>query len=78
MYWYLITGEMNDVGDTGYELRTSKRLKIAIEELAEADGFDINYCLNHSTIQPGFNFAARYITLDSVNLLSTMLLPVIF
>lgn len=62
---FICTGEMNDVGDTGYELRTSKRLKIAIEELAEADGFDINYCLNHSTIQPGFNFAARIVDPES-------------
>lgn len=57
------TGEIKDVADTGYELRTSNRLKNAIEELelAEADGFDINYCLNHSTVQPCFNFAARIV-----------------
>lgn len=59
------TGEMKDVADTSYELRTAKRLKNAIEALAEADGFDINYCLNHSTVQPCFNFAARIVGPES-------------
>lgn len=59
------TGEMKDVANTGYELRTPKHLKTAIEELPEEGGFDINYCLNHSTIQPGFNFAARIVDPES-------------
>lgn len=56
------TGEIRDVADTVYELRTPKNLKTAIEDVVDEDGFqgfDINYCLNNSTIQPGFNFAAR-------------------
>lgn len=58
----ICTGEIRDVAGTVYELRTPKKLKDAIVGVVDGDGFqgfDVNYCLNHSTVQPGFNFAAR-------------------
>lgn len=54
-----VLGEIREVGGTGYDLRSPRKLADAFKDL-DVDGYDINFCLNNSLVQPGFNFAARY------------------
>uniref|UniRef100_A0A8D8WSP6 Aldose 1-epimerase n=1 Tax=Cacopsylla melanoneura TaxID=428564 RepID=A0A8D8WSP6_9HEMI len=55
----IVTGELTPVANSSYDLRIPKFLGTAIKELVEP-GFDFNYCLNKSLIQPtGLTFAAR-------------------
>uniref|UniRef100_A0A1B6CZK7 Aldose 1-epimerase n=1 Tax=Clastoptera arizonana TaxID=38151 RepID=A0A1B6CZK7_9HEMI len=58
------TGKLNNVSGTGYDLRTPRKLSEAFAEL-DTDGYDINFCINQSFVQPGFVFAARIIDPDS-------------
>ncbi|XP_046671998.1 galactose mutarotase-like isoform X2 [Homalodisca vitripennis] len=51
-------GEIRDVAGSGYDLRIPQKLSEAFKTL-DTDGYDINFCLNNSIVQPGFNFAAR-------------------
>ncbi|XP_054266153.1 galactose mutarotase-like isoform X2 [Macrosteles quadrilineatus] len=55
---FIATGEIREVAGSGYDLRIPKQLAEAFKEL-DTDGYDINFCLNNSIVQPGFNFAAR-------------------